>query len=248
MACVRGVVVTEGGMPVTTFHLNGELFQHPEGAFELCSARGGQERLVFAADGLASTMRIINIEPAEAPLLIEIVLTQGQLIRGRVVDAVSREPIADALVDVSESEVSEQYETSLEKEWGAVSSQDDGSFVLPVEKDTPTLIVTHEKYPQVWIPLQSQRSELVVELDPGSVLKGAVKESSFEGAALQLVRQDGAVSRSSVVKEGAYVLEGIPAGRYFLTAWDPCAPSPRHPFFGEWVEIPGRGVVVFNIE
>lgn len=244
---IKGRVVTEGGHAVRRYWLNGELVEHPDGSFQVPLGRSGRERLVFVAEGFASTLRLVDAHGGVS--LGEVVLTRGHEIRGLVRNAVTGSPIADALIDVSEKSTAEEYEAALSKEWGAVLSAADGTFVLRVETPAPTLIVTHQRYVQKWVSLERHgQGPLDVAMNPGSTLKGTTSKPELDCAEVRLVRKDGGISRETAIQKGMYELFGIPAGSYFLTVWDTRGPRTGHPVLGPYaLEIPGRGTVTHDL-
>lgn len=245
---VVGRVVTETGQAVTRFRLNGEWVQHARGAFEVCSDEE-PARLIFVADGFASTMRSERVGRSATTVLGEVVLRTGRRISGRIKDVRTNAPVAGALVDVSEKTVEERYHARLDEAWGAVRSNADGSFVLShVEEEGATLIIAHDRFLQKWVPLSARHARLEIALDPGATIRGRVQRSTARALRVRVVRSDGALSKEVGVQRGGYQANGLPAGEYIVTLWDRSEPRSTHPQLGPIrIQVPDHGTVFLDL-
>ena len=239
------------GIALTRFQIDGDPAEHPNGEFQICTAGDREERFVFSADGLASTMRKVKVAASGATALGDVVMTPGRRVYGRVLDARTRAPIAGALVDITEKTLADKYEATLDEQWGAVRSKSDGSFELAhVEDDAPTLIVTHDRYLQSWSLLGQGEQSLEVALDPGGSLRGRVQGIKVARVGVVVVRDDGAIFKEvNVEKKGTYEVVGLTEGKYFVTLWDRSGPRTIHPLRDAVaVVVPKNGAVVLNLK
>ncbi|MCY1000570.1 carboxypeptidase-like regulatory domain-containing protein [Myxococcus sp. MISCRS1] len=99
-AWVRGRVVGPDGSPLRRFMAGGELVESENGTFSFPrNPHVSSRRYFFAAEGLRSAERLIDGGPQEPDLdLGDIRLERGRRLRGRVVDALTDQPLAGVTV------------------------------------------------------------------------------------------------------------------------------------------------------
>jgi len=136
-AAVRGRVVDGAGRPVPAFTVmarrkRGALergegatrsFIDSEGRFELRGLEGGPNVLQAAANGLAPSEE----RTVEAPGEVELTLSRGGRVSGRVIDRATKQPLAGARVSVEGGIDVEQTIAPLAS---GVATDGDGQFVL----------------------------------------------------------------------------------------------------------------------
>ncbi|AKQ69953.1 hypothetical protein A176_006865 [Myxococcus hansupus] len=97
---IRGRVVRADGAPVTRFTVDHKTLRDPDGAFRLAVESAGFQRFTFEAPGLMRTVREVKVSEGEDVDLGEVRLDAGRIIRGRVVEAETSQPLEDAVVEL----------------------------------------------------------------------------------------------------------------------------------------------------
>jgi protocatechuate 3,4-dioxygenase beta subunit len=251
MELVRGRVAREDGSPVTRFEVNGRTQLDTEGAFTLPVYKPGQARLFFSARGLASTSRTVRVAEGETLDVGTVVMKKGREVRGRVTDAATGAPVAGALVEVREAPPTSKGRARaiLVSERDATKSGRDGTFSLPnVEDGASLLLVVHPGFLPASIPLEPHQYEVAVALDPGAIVRGAVRGASEGPWLVELRSPDGSFNESTALRDGRYELKAVPPGTYVLRI-QPDLPRDNPPvFLPRYVEVPASGVVTVDAQ
>nr|AYM52480.1 hypothetical protein [Archangium gephyra] len=247
LARIRGRVVRPDGTPITRFKIDSDEVVDPQGAFELPITESGEGTLVFSAPDLSFATRELILRKGVDTELGEVVLTPGQEVRGRVVDAVTGAPVAGAEVHTAYSQSS--LEWHFQKMMSETRTARDGTFTLThQEEDEYFLGVEHPDYKPAMVALAPRQAEVTMALETGATLKGEVhllNRRRFE----VFVRPVGGSQRRARVVGTEYELRGLPAGPYDVLVQtrnfdnEPTARDipPRQ------VDIPASGVVMLDI-
>ncbi|WXH31893.1 hypothetical protein WA016_05872 [Myxococcus stipitatus] len=146
---IRGRVVGEDRAPRLTFEINGKEYRSPLGTFHLTQVKPGPTRLMFEVPGLTRMVREVQVRPGEDVDLGEVVLKQGQWVRGRVLDARTSEPLIGVEVVVTPPPASSSAPGSQElgERLAMTTTGPGGLFELPpVEHGPLQMKVHHPQY------------------------------------------------------------------------------------------------------
>ncbi|MBL8862782.1 MAG: hypothetical protein JNK02_12350 [Planctomycetes bacterium] len=208
-------------------------------SFTLEGLRPGSYEVLVEAPGFAVARRTdVEILPA-GPTSIEFALAAERVVRGRVVDAQDRGPLAGAVVLVEELVPAQVVPFDVDAATAAWLScavtEADGSFTLPGLGAAPaTLRVSAAGRAARWIPVSATPAELElaeIELGPGGAVQGRVARgdgSPWSGALVIASRMGAGVfgermsfglTRSDAA--GRYALTDLPPGGYVVFAYDP---------------------------
>lgn len=206
-----------------------------EGGYRLTLTRAGGFDVKVGADagsiGYAPLGRAqrIDVGWGDEPVL-DIELPGGR-VSGRAIDQHTGEPRAGVDIGLSPMDAKSR---GLSQRW--TETDKDGRFrFVAVEADT-YVIFTHSYMYASWqhVPYQSasivladgdRRDDLVLELHRGARISGTVSKANGKPVTDEAevwVWRDGEdkAGSASPVKESAYALSGLAAGRYRVTAWE----------------------------
>ncbi|QRN95554.1 carboxypeptidase regulatory-like domain-containing protein [Archangium violaceum] len=246
---VSGRVVREDGTPVTRFEVDSRSMSHPEGQFSVAMRGTGEQRVWFKAPGLSTTHRVVQVRQGEDVALGDVVLRAKRTVRGRVVDAVTRAPVAGATVE--EGFASRRAYRRRTEEIPQARTRGDGSFTLTVGGEgVLPLTVLHSSYRAVELTVAEGRDEVVVELEPGATVEGQVLSGSLavEAGRVELRDERDASVGTAVIWRGRYVLRAVPAGPHVLHVEGAMAGTQAVAFLPRRVEVPARGAVTVDLQ
>lgn len=217
VAWFRFRVVDSEGNPVTRWGFRADdLRERPGGRYESEVYEDQDLSVSVHATGFVPVQRRASFKRGQDLDLGDVVLTrQGRVVRGRVFDAVSGEPIGAAELSLGDAEL------SMHK---ALSSAD-GTFELgPVPARDDAIEVTHGRYRAARVAFEAASNQpLEVPLQPAPWIRGGV------------------LTRSGAVPAGLFVRATAPGrepssadvvgGSYQLGPLEP----------GSWVVVLGRG-------
>jgi protocatechuate 3,4-dioxygenase beta subunit len=239
---VRGRVVSAAGAPVTHFKIGYRDFRDEKGAFELPSGEPGEQKLVVQAEGFAEVTRKFEAKKGEDVDVGEIVLAAGRPVSGKVLDAQSGAPVADALVDVGDVEQLKEPGLRLAVEMGAVRSRADGTFTLPhVDARPLAIFASHPTHVFTGQPLPADVSDVIVRLERGASVVGAVTDGAGKPVAQVMIMAHSPQGsfRATTGEDGRYRLDAVPPGKLGVMVF-----SRTHANIpGRTVDVPATGEV-----
>jgi protocatechuate 3,4-dioxygenase beta subunit len=214
----KGRAVHPDGTPVALYDLNGRTIDDPGGAFD----QGGRDALIldFTLDGV-TTRRTVEVKPGEVVELPDVVLGASRTVQGRVVDALTRAPLAGASVHLPQAE--------------PVVTQADGRFALRAELGPVTVEAERDGHVSAEQPVPPEQSEVEVALMPEGAIEGTVKDAQGRPFSQQLkawafretpaheASQDHASEQ--VGADGRFRLVGLAPGSYAVRVAGPTSPA-----------------------
>lgn len=177
-AYARGRLLGDDGAPLREFKVNSKLVTSEDGAFRV--ATNNDDHLAFDAAGYAQHLvRLPN--PSGGNELGDIKMPRGTTLSGRVVDASTQQPVADALVDVgSEATGRPVHSLELSESRGAVKTNSKGQFRLQVSPSADLLLVKREEY-MPYIGALETGHDVTIALNRGLTLTVTVKNRDGQG-------------------------------------------------------------------
>lgn len=214
----------------------------PDGRFTLQGVRTGQITLTATAPGyLATRERLEPVPDGGAQADLQLVMKRGRSIRGRVQWSDGR-PAADAklaIALVSSTDTDRQWE-ELGSQWGAqeYTAAADGTFEISGLTAGPFVLIARAASATDASPRASARADavagggepLVLTLDAGHEIRGRVVDDT--GHAVERFSVDAmptssdsswqdiedSVSGRSLREDGRFVVEGLRAGNWRISA------------------------------
>ncbi len=177
-AYARGRLLGDDGAPLREFKVNSQPFTTEDGTFRVSTT--DQDHLAFDAAGYAQHLvRLPN--PSGGNDLGDIKMPRGTLLTGRVIDAITQQPLADAFVDVgSEATGRPVHSLELSESRGAVKTNSKGQFRLQVSPSADLLLVKREEY-MPYIGALETGHDVTIALNRGLTLTVTVKNRDGQG-------------------------------------------------------------------
>jgi hypothetical protein len=222
-------------------------FNNPEGKFELGGLEAGSYVMQIAAPGFAPTYSdtFIVTQGIVTPD-VRVELGQGGTITGRVVDAVSGQPVAGAqIMTLDNGYVENPFTTMLgglvprTTTARKVRSDKDGAFRIElITATTYQLQIDHDDYTRKTIKdlvlLEGQTRDLgSIRMPKGATIRGTVYGPSGAPLASARISLTGRMHFPGVVRsdaEGRFVLKNVQAGTWQLSAVRAASESEGNPF------------------
>lgn len=208
---VRGRVVGAAGMPVPTFHVNGELQQDAAGVFSVAlPARPGASVTVAAPEIGERTLELGDLTGKTVLTLPDVVLNRGRTLRGQVLAVEGRTPVPAAMLSAGAR--------------SAVATTDAaGRFLLDNAPDAPfALRVSAPGYAEATVPVAPDQDEVTVLLGAGAELR--VRTVDARGAPVPGVVVGCTCAETAVRPrtdgQGQLRLRGLAPGHYYVFAVD----------------------------
>lgn len=262
--------VTDGasGDPVDEFTVHVHRFNHgaethgaslrnkrfrgrAEGQFEMGGFDPGSYVVRVVADGYApSYSEMFVIADGEDGPFVEVRLTEGGRISGRVVDARSGKPVVGATVSTQDNRYVENPLTNLlgsriprRTTARSVTTDSEGRFLLTaLEAGEYQLQITHPDYParilqDIELADGGRTAVPDVSMQAGGSVRGHVFDGASEplaGATVSLTLASGAgfqgPADARTGPDGAFVISNIAPGLYKISASRPANPNNQNPF------------------
>lgn len=222
-------------------------FENPDGRFELSGLEAGSYVMQVEAPGFAPTYSdsfIVNQGIVTPDVRVE--LGQGGSISGRLVDAVTGQPIEGALVATLDNGYVENPFTQM---LGALvprtttdkkaRTDSDGSFRLDlITATTYQLQIDHEGYTRKTIKdlivVEGQTRDLgSIRLPKGATVRGTVYDAAGSPLAHARISLTGRINFPGMVRsdgEGRFILKNVQAGTWQLSAVRSVSESEGNPF------------------
>jgi hypothetical protein len=177
---LRGQVTLRSGQPVTSFSVNGIRFNDPAGNFKILVPPEGHFRVVIRAPGFAPNFIQIEGAAGKKLTLPEIVLGQGELVLGEVVDAETEMPVPGAAVSLADPAKIERLRFIRPERLADVSKTGVGGFYMlsRAPRGMLLLVVRHPDYLPEFVPLNTRERPPVVMLHKPGALSGVVRDAN----------------------------------------------------------------------
>ncbi|MGV3619259.1 MAG: carboxypeptidase regulatory-like domain-containing protein [Archangium sp.] len=211
---VSGRVVDDKGKPVTEFRVLHRPVDDKEGKFSM-PARVGKMQVAVDAQGFAQQMMEVDVKEGANDLGV-IKLTRGVSLTGVVRDAETGQPIAGALVDVSNVEPKNGF--LLATEYGAATTDKQGRYSLKVDPTSTWVAVSHRSYEPV-AKSRGSATNFDVKLMRGGVLTVTVVDDKNQPVRDAFVVASKGMERTRFTPSasGTFVAEGIAPGSWTLS-------------------------------
>lgn len=196
------------------------------GAYELC-VPPGPTAVEISADGYASIVTQVNVFGRTRR---DFELVPGATVSGRVVRAADQEPVADALVEMTDGEVVVLRARSDDEGRFEIDGAMPGRYQLTATADGLTSDRPVEVDAEVGMP----GSEVVCALVAGFVVGGKIVEQGsdepIEGIGVVLVSSDAerTPSSSTTRTDGTFVVEHVVPGAYTVEVAGAATHEERH--------------------
>jgi protocatechuate 3,4-dioxygenase beta subunit len=213
-ARIRGRLVGPEGAPIQRFELNGRFMSDARGAFSRAIEETGTQELTFDAPGMAQTSRAVKVQEGVDLEVGEVRMEPGRRIEGRVVDAETGAPVAEAQLLFREQSSGEDGKPSGSR---ILFTREDGLFTLPhVEARPMELRVNHTEYRTAQVALGSGNVSATVRLERGATVQVSVQDAGGQpvDADVQLVRDGDTSWESIMVLKGVGRRRGLEPGTY----------------------------------
>jgi protocatechuate 3,4-dioxygenase beta subunit len=165
---LSGRVLREDGTPVQDFMVAGRPFSDPGGRFSLDEQLPGTFRFVFSSEGLVPALHEARLEADADAVFPDVVLKRGRPVRGRVLDAVTGQPLEGADLRLYQAVRVPDIGDVDEHLWGTFTEAD-GSFFAPALEPGSALVVYHADHEVLRVTVPEGSGELVLRLKPGPV-------------------------------------------------------------------------------
>jgi hypothetical protein len=239
-ARITGRVIGPDGVPVQRFEVNNHFVDDERGAFAYPIAKSGSKTLDFKAPGLVEVERTVEVQAGVDLDLGEVHLERGRRVTGRVVDAETGEPVAQARIELEGL----PQDSSEPKTLARALTRENGFFDLEhVESRPLTLKVTHSRYRTQSMALGSGDESVTVRLDAGATLDLSVRDVEGQplDAQVALLREGASRSEELRVRGGSLLHRGLEPGTYLAQVSR--AQGSKRVFLPQHVIIPDSGRV-----
>ncbi len=240
-----GRLVGPDGKPILRFQVNGEEVAELTGAFAV-PLDTEAKALLFEAPGMNRLIREVVPRRTGPDLDLGVIrMTSHEKVRGRVVDAVTSAPVAEARIERD----SHSRVTGLG--YLGRASAADGTFELETEGSGPlTFFVSAQgRYRQQFVNLDVIPEDLTVRLDPGARVEVTVmdRQGRLREALVFFEPDSGAYLKAST-REGRLVQRGLEPGPHTVVVQALGAAGDSLPrFTPQRVEVPASGELLLPI-
>ncbi|GHG89303.1 carboxypeptidase-like regulatory domain-containing protein [Comamonas sp. JC664] len=248
---IRGRMVRADGAPITRFNVDQKTLRDPDGAFRIAVESAGFQRFTFDAPGLMRTVREVQVPEGEEVDLGEVRLDAGRLIRGRVVEAETSQPLEDAVVELRLPVANELWDE--EAPVAAEVTDRNGAFAFTPMEARPLYVRvrTNRDHPWMHQHIGTGDENLELRVYRGALVEGTLtdREGRPVEALVQLVPDDIDLSVAVDEKPGSFTAKNVRAGTYTLAASGAHTMDGRSVYFlPRRVEIPPTGTVTFALK
>ena len=260
VAATSGEPVRDFEITVRAFHPSSKAFGHVvttkpfngrgDGSFEITGISEGRYVIQASAGGYANSFSDrVTVEQGLTTPDVEVLMTQGGTLRGRVVDVYTKQPVAGAEVSSLDNNwidsdftdiLGGMSPTGLSKI--SVKTGGDGSFSVPLMTVGEYQIrISHDSYTQIIqndVKLNEGRPTDMgrIELSRGAIVTGTVfaddgsRARGVDVFLRPLQGEDGRNVQARTDAQGRYRLPNCAAGTYKLSAARPGGGGNQNPF------------------
>ncbi|MBL8694421.1 MAG: carboxypeptidase regulatory-like domain-containing protein [Planctomycetes bacterium] len=249
-------VTVKRALPNATFYPTemGPLpFKSNDGSFTVQGLDATFEHILeVSAEGYASALsERFSVQVAQVTRGIEVMLTFGGTISGRVVDARDNKPVAGAVVKIKPNtwqdmsalpgflgQLVEQV-NQRSSERSATTDAEGGFTIKHVDEGISQVVVTHPQFVALMqkdvASVEAKTTDVgTLKLTTGAALKGVVygadgapaANAEVTARATAIIPGRGMVQRTvRTDAQGRYVFRGLPSGDYFVSSLHPPGPG-----------------------
>ncbi len=248
---IRGRVVRTDGTPIPRFTVDHKTLRAPDGAFRLAVESAGFQRFTFEAPGLMRTVREVKVSEGEDVDLGEVRLDAGRIIRGRVVEAETSQPLEDAVVELRLPAANELWDE--EAPVAAEVTDRNGAFAFTPMEARPLYVRvrTNRDHPWMHQHIGTGDENLELRVYRGALVEGTLtdREGRPVEAHVQLIADGIDLSVPVDAKPGSFTAKNVRAGTYTLAASGAQTQDGRSVnFLPRRVELPPTGTVTFALK
>ena len=225
--------------------MNGPSHSGPTGTFEAPFTKSGSHHLEFTAPKMAPLLRTVTVQEGVDLDLGDVRMSPGRRVKGRVVDALTGAPVAEATVQVIDPVPGVGENTA---DSSSVETREDGTFELPRVEERPLMVeARHHDYLLGRVPLDSSGESVELRLDPGARVEVSVRDHEGMPLSTQVVfeQEDGSVREVIQVRDGTAVQQGIMPGLYVANVISLGSKS-KAVFLPQRVQVPASGRVALS--
>lgn len=242
-ARITGRVIGPEGEPIQRFEVESQFVDNASGAFAYPFAKSGSKRLRFNAPGMVEVKRTVKVQAGVDLDIGEVRMERGRLVTGRVVDAETGDPVAQATVELED--LPEDARDTGSRSRACALTRENGFFELErVESRPLALKVTRSGYLTQSRVLGSGDESVTVRLDAGATVEISVLD--LEGRPLDaqvgLLREGASRLERLLVHGGSLLHRGLEPGNYLAQVSR--AKGSKRIFLPQRVSIPASGRVV----
>jgi hypothetical protein len=241
-ARITGRVVGPDGAPIQRFEVEGQFVDDPGGAFAHPFSKPGSRTLSFKAPGMVQLECAVELQEGVNLELGEVRMERGRRVTGRVVDAETGAPVAQARIELEDlpEDVGESGPGTHARE----RTGENGLFEMDHVGSRPLMLkVSHPEYRTQSMALGSGAESVTVRLDAGATLELSVRD--VEGRPLDemvgLLREGASRSEELPVRKGTYLHRGLEPGTYLAQVRR--IHGSKRVFLPQRVSVPDKGRV-----
>ncbi|MFP2907755.1 carboxypeptidase regulatory-like domain-containing protein [Pyxidicoccus sp. 3LFB2] len=250
-AHIVGRLVGPDGAPIPRFQINTARMEDPDGAFAVSVEDQPSGQIVFEAEGFAT--RVLRWEPGARGTDLDlgvVRMSRGRTLHGRVVDAVTGEPVEDVRFELATRFSMDAEGTALTlSNNGTEGTKADGTFELRhVDLEAFTLTATRDGYRKQRLTVGPEQEELTVRLDPGARVEVTVKDRRGRPLAATVGFHGEGVEETGFTHKGQLVQRGLEPGPYTVWLSADALDSHTPVFPPQHVVVPATGRVQLSFQ
>lgn len=241
---VSGRVVRADGEPVTSFRVDGDPRESPDGTFTDVPGKPGKNLLRVFVPGVGGVVREYESREGQDVDLGDLVVGDGRPVLVRVVEDATSLPVPGAqpwLQEEPEGRLVHPRELGYQP---PTRGAEDSTLLLPDVPARPfTLSVKHHGYEPAKVPLGPDQQEVTVRLRAWATLRGQVRVGGQPLASGRVNFYDAEEGHEGFlrVRNGEFSGSLLPQGRFVASARCDGCEEPRPVFLNQVVDVPAPG-------